>query len=265
MTIELLDNNTGIAASFFQQKYQIPAQAVIHGRFPGKVFVDHEENPEIALAWAVSRWSYIAGENPSSKHFPFMKEVLEEIVSPMLKITGEKYFEIYCDNNSVWDDFFHEFHGNSPVRKHLECTYTLNEAKFQEYRASLEMPDDIEIQEIKLPIIPENFRDIVLEEKQLTTGFTLVKDGQTLSQCINNGFIHHGHYFIDLDTFCTQERNKGYGTLAACQLISHQLDQGLSPLWETTNSNIPSQAVAKKLGFEPAEEYAVYTICGFST
>ncbi|OPX46007.1 GNAT acetyltransferase [Ruminiclostridium hungatei] len=88
----------------------------------------------------------------------------------------------------------------------------------------------------------------------------LRKNGEIVSQCVNNGFIHENQYFIDLYTFNNCERNKGYGTLISYYLIIDQLKKGYLPIWETTVDNMPSQKVADKLGFEKVEEYPVYSI-----
>jgi len=91
----------------------------------------------------------------------------------------------------------------------------------------------------------------------------LRKNGEVISQCVNNGFIHENRYFIDLDTFDKYERNKGHGTLISYYLIINQFKKGFLPIWETTVDNIPSQKVADKLGFEKVEEYPVYSIRSF--
>lgn len=57
--IELKKSDYEIVKKFFaDKKYRVPAIAVLNGDFPGKVFVDNIDNPEIAMVWALSRWSY---------------------------------------------------------------------------------------------------------------------------------------------------------------------------------------------------------------
>lgn len=50
-------------------------------------------------------------------------------------------------------------------------------------------------------------------------GVEIKKDKQVITLCKNNGFIFRNDYFIDVDTFVTEERGKGYATVAAVHLI----------------------------------------------
>ena len=65
---------------------------------------------------------------------------------------------------------------------------------------------------------------------------------------------------IDIETFQEKERCKGYATAVGKALIDYCLEKRYIPLWETTLDNIPSQKVAKKLGFVENESYPVYAI-----
>lgn len=76
--------------------------------------------------------------------------------------------------------------------------------------------------------------------------------------CRDNGLRVDREYFVDVDTFDPSERQKGYATLAAETLIRHTLENGYSPLWETTEANLASRGLADKLGFDPHEMYPVY-------
>lgn len=96
--IELKKRDYEIVKKFFaDKKYRVPAMAMLNGDFPGKVFVDNIDNPEIVVVWALSRWSYISCREISNKHEEFIKEIIINKVSPILNKVGENNFEIHVD------------------------------------------------------------------------------------------------------------------------------------------------------------------------
>lgn len=266
MNVELKqDEFISIETFFNENRYQIPALAVINRSFPGRVFVDNKDKPEIALVWAISRWSYISCKKLLPKHKDFISSVFNNKIIPIMKVTCEKRFEVYADNNIEWDDMLNKSLCEYQIRKHYENTFVLNKEKFKAFTSSLEVPKDIKICERAYPIVPEEYRRYIAydEFEKKVFGMIIKKNDNIISQCVNNGFIYENNYFIDLDTFENEERNKGYGTIISYNLISNQLKKGLVPLWETTINNLPSQRVANKLGFEKIDEYPVYSIMGF--
>lgn len=250
---------------FSENKYQIPALAVLNGNFPGRVFVDNRDKPEIVIVWAISRWSYIACKILLPEHRDFISDVFNKEIIPIIKEVGEERFEFYADNNIKWDTVLNESLQEYQICKHYENTFVLNKERFETFASTLEVYKDIEVCEKAYPIISKEYQKYVTcdEVEKKVFVMAIEKNGKILSQCLNNGFVHGDNYFIDLDTFDNQERNKGYGTLISCSLISNQLKKGLLPLWETTVDNLPSQRVANKLGFEIVDEYPVYSIAGF--
>lgn len=266
MTVELKQEEFAIAEGFFNRnKFQIPALAVISSSFPGKVFVDNKENPEAALVWALSRLSYFSCKESLPKHIGFIIEVLNTMIFPILGETGESDFEVYCDKNTLRGNVLNEALKDFKVNSHYENTFILNREQFEKTDIHQELTSGMEICECFLPIVPEVYQKYYPYDKfeRKAFGMALRKNGELISQCVHNGFVHGSRYFIDLDTFSNSDRNKGSGTLISYHLIVNQLKRGLLPLWETTVDNVPSQKVAYKLGFEKLEEYTVYTISKF--
>jgi RimJ/RimL family protein N-acetyltransferase len=63
---------------------------------------------------------------------------------------------------------------------------------------------------------------------------------------------------VSIDTI-PRARGRGHARRAAAFLIAHQRDRGRRPVWGAVESNLPSQAVAKSLGFLPADALRVVT------
>lgn len=256
--MELSKDEHKIVKNYFNFDFQTPALAVINGYFPGKVYVDNKENPKGIIVWAISRWAYAYFEPENiEKNRAFFKELMEQEILSIIDGLNEEYFEIYSLNDDYDRILKEEMQGFYLYDKHHENTFALNEEKFRDFNFKY---DKKEVVEGKFPIIPKTYEEYfkINEMNKEVDGVILLDKGKMVSQCINNGFENDDKYFIDVDTFDERERNKGYATIVAYELIKNQLDKGKKPFWETREDNIPSICLAEKLGFEKIEKYPVY-------
>ncbi|MBU5592782.1 GNAT family N-acetyltransferase [Clostridium sp. MSJ-4] len=258
MYTELNKDEFIIVRDYFKEKYQIPAVSVINNNFPGKIFVDNKEEPKAILVWAISRWAYVYFQKENSKSRDFFNSLLQKEITPLMKDLNEEYFEVYSGNEEAWDAILNtDFEGFNIFNKHFENTFILNYEMFSKVKLN---GNETKIFERKFPIVPEiysKYFNISTMNKEVD-GMVLEENERIVSQCVNNGFISDNYYFLDLDTFEKSERNKGYGSIVAYELINNLNKKGFMPLWETTEDNLPSQRVAKKLGFEKVDRYPVY-------
>lgn len=262
--LELHFNKFTLVESFFyNKKNYIPALSVIHGNYPGRVFLDNEQDPNIAIVWAIGRWMYLEGNLSSVKNKLELSSFLQNIVIPDCNERNANWFEIYTSDDEQWDQLFLEETAYLRVDKHYESVYTLNLITFNQVKKTIAtVVDDMEIKMMNFDILPESFHHFsyISEEfkSKQSPGVEIKKDNRIVTICKNNGFIFGNDYFIDVDTFEKEERGKGYATMAAIQLIDRLLESEMYPLWETTHDNIPSHNLALKLGFEVHENYPVY-------
>lgn len=249
---------------FFNSKRCIPALSVIHGNYPGRVFVDNNEEPTVAIVWAIGRWMYLEGKPSSHTHSQVVNSFLQETVVPDCKMRDENWFEIYTSDEGRWDNFFLDETNQWRIQKHYESVYTLNLTTFQQLKRKMRAEaEKLDLHFLEYDILPETYHQLpyLIDEFKIKKcfGVAIKNHNQTVTICKNNGFTFGNEYFIDVDTFLTEERGKGYATAAAIHLIDYLLDQKCYPLWETTHQNIPSHKLATKLGFEVQENYPVYS------
>ncbi|MDK8179627.1 GNAT family N-acetyltransferase [Paenibacillus sp. UMB4589-SE434] len=263
--LELQANQFKVVESFFMNKKScIPALSVIYGNYPGRVFVDDEQTPQIAIVWATGRWMYLEGSLSTKHNKVDVSRFLQHIVIPDCKQRNENWFEIYTSDDKAWNYFFEKEIAFLKVNKHYESVYALNLNKFAPVKRQVKVVEEpIKIDLVHFDILPQSFyafpyvRDEFKAKKCI--GVEVKKDNQLITVCKNNGFIVGNEYFIDVDTFAKEERGKGYATVAAIRLMDHLLEQQMYPLWETTHENIPSHKLAVRLGFEKVENYPVYS------
>lgn len=263
--IELLTRDYKRAEKFFSHKKQhIPALSVIHGVYPGRVFVNRFNKPTMAVVWAVGRWMYLEGGAADEKDAEGLNRFIQETVIPACKQRQESWFEIYASDAGHWDELLLKPATGYIASKHDESVYTLKQNFFDQLkdRQPAVLPEGIEVRMREYPVLAESARGLSYVQDEFYTktclGAEVRRGNEVVSVCRNNGFMHDGQFFVDIDTFSEEHRGKGYATLAAIRLIDAMLDQGLTPLWETTHQNTASHNLALKLGFEVKESYPVY-------
>ncbi|TCZ79346.1 GNAT family N-acetyltransferase [Paenibacillus albiflavus] len=262
--IELSFDSFNIAESFFaNKKSYIPALSVIYGNYPGRVFVDNDQVPSIAIVWAIGRWMYLEGSLSSQDIELDVSNFLQNVVIPDCRERSTNWFEIYTSDDEQWENLFLTKTHFLEVDKHYESVYTLNLHIFNQVKETkFSVENEIEINNVDFDILPESFHDFSYIRDEFKTkkssGIEIKKDNQLITICKSNGFIFKNEYFIDVDTFVKEERGKGYATIAAIKLIDSLLANKMYPLWETTHDNIPSNKLALRLGFEVKESYPVY-------
>ena len=253
---------------FLHKERCIPALSVIHSHYPGRVFVDRVDHPNLALVWATGRWMYLEGEVSLTPHQRTVQNFIHDIVIPDCRQREAHWFEIYTADQAQFDELFAEDGASYRVAKHYESVYTLDVEAFRTAQEQKELilekmsRDGVEVKLAEVPILPASFHGFAYVSPEhktaVSTALQLVQEDRILTVCRNNGFICQNHYFIDVDTYETEHRGKGFATLAAMELIDYMLGQGMYPLWETTHQNTASHRLATKLGFKAIDHYPVY-------
>ncbi|MEK3877586.1 GNAT family N-acetyltransferase [Paenibacillus sp. FSL M7-0420] len=264
--IELTPDVYPAVYDFYKVKlHRLPALSVLLEHYPGRVFADHLEAPTLAVVWATGRWMYAAGDISTEINRLKMMGFLQTVVVPDCRQRQEKGFEIYAEDSDSWTELLTlEIDGLS-VDRHMESVYEFNIERFIQLTnrcAAIPLEGDLSVAYEDIPVLtqPEHNRSARQDRfiGLTATGAVVKVRDEVVSICKNNGFSVNNRYFIDVDTHAESERGKGYATLAAASLISHYLDQGMLPLWETTHENTASHKLALRLGFEPVESYPVF-------
>lgn len=100
------------------------------------------------------------------------------------------------------------------------------------------------------PLPPElrAFLERELEQSPIAARFV---GGRPVSFCYTYP-ITETLWDLAIDTL-EEHRRRGYATECATYLIHHMLERGQQPVWGALDSNVPSLAMAAKLGFRPVD------------
>jgi GNAT superfamily N-acetyltransferase len=258
------DDFTRISHLFQGHRQYLPVFAIIHGNFPGRIFVDDKEAPRAALVWALSRWAYVDGDPHDDAFKQALPELVQNVIIPASLRMNMRWFELYTVDSPPWRAALEaSLKAYAPVQ-HYETVFTFDEQRYQRLRKPLTLPAGLSIARVEFPILPPPACDAPFIDPGFKTrsafGFQLTRDGHVISVCRSNGFVSGNEFMIDVVTVEKSERGKGYATAVGTALLDYCLEHQFVPLWETTLDNIPSRKVAHKLGFVEDESYPVYAI-----
>jgi len=249
---------------FGSHKQYLPAVTVLEGNFPGIVFADDLEEPTSAVVWALGRWAYLESQSKSDELGLSLRHLIPHVIIPDSIKMGFNWFELYARNEPALIANLARWLQEYNCSSHFESVYTWDESAYRQFRSGYSVPDHVTLEKADIPILPDaisespfvsdNFRH------RTAVGFRAKVNGQAVAQCRSNGFAAGAEFMIDVETFDKNLRGKGHATAASVGLLDYCLEEGLTPLWETTEDNIASRRLAGKLGFVENESYPVFAI-----
>jgi RimJ/RimL family protein N-acetyltransferase len=247
----------------FQGRPQyLPVLSVIHGHYPGRVFVDDQARPRTALVWTLGRWAYIEGEALNDSFTKSLGYFMRKVIIPDSRQLKMNWFELYVPNSADWMQTIEEHLCGLDISKHFESLFLWNELLYRRFRSDYVFPREVSTGKAEIPILPEHARTapwVAHDHKMKTAiGFQASVDGSPVAQCRSNGFAAGPEFMIDVVTFDANQRGKGYATAATVALLDYCWDNRMTPMWETTEDNLVSRWLAEKLGFSEHESYPVY-------
>jgi RimJ/RimL family protein N-acetyltransferase len=251
------------AVSLFEgAKRHVPAMAILHHAFPGRVFVDDPGEPRAALAWALTRWAYIAGDAASAL-VELLPDLVDRIVIPDSRRLGQDWFELYCQDDPVWIARLAAALTTYRPEQHFELLLVLDPERWRASSDPTRAPG-VHVQRVDVPILPPRALDSPLIDeafrRRTAVGFACLVGESQVAVCRSNGFAAGREFMVDVETPEPEHRGKGYASIASHALVDYSLRQGYSPLWETVEDNEPSLRLARRLGYVERERYPVYAI-----
>ncbi|HVE78271.1 MAG TPA: GNAT family N-acetyltransferase [Gemmatimonadaceae bacterium] len=107
----------------------------------------------------------------------------------------------------------------------------------------------------RLPLPEELRRELEIGAEDSPIAATFV-DRQPVSFCYA-GAVTESLWDVSIDTLA-EHRRRGYAGLCAAYMIRHMEARGRRPVWGAVEENPASWRLARKLGFEPVDELALF-------
>lgn len=247
-----MTGRTGKAAPLFEGWQETILWSALQNVM-GRIYTDSLENPTSAAVW-LGDFMFLAGR-------PDRELALYE--------AHRRDFRIMVPRDEAWAALLEESYGEKAKRV---IRYALKKEPEIFDRAGLRAAVDALPKGYVLRMMDEELfrrcgdiswcRDWVAQYedyalyRQYGLGAVILKDGEPVSGASSySGY--RGGIEIEIDTR-EDFRRKGLAYICGAKLILECLDRGWYPSWDA--QNLPSVALAQKLGYRPDYEYTAYEI-----
>ncbi|WP_058308183.1 GNAT family N-acetyltransferase [Gracilibacillus massiliensis] len=245
-------------------------KAVIEGNNPGRIFVDHLEYPDAALLWLGNNDGFFLMGNEQNKVFlEQIDRFIEEVIIPDAKKQGLADIEI-MGHHPKWDPVIEKLFKHRKLASgnqfvfHFLPTNDLREEPILEQIYQIRKIDKAlynnENNEIEnIDCLRSNIKEFWSTsdnyfEKGL--GYCIIHNRQIVSFCFAS-FVAGNLQCINIETL-KEHQGKKLAQKVAHHFVKECQEKGMIPYWDCMEVNLPSAAVAERVGFTKIFEYKVY-------
>jgi len=253
---------------FQGQHLELLIHAVIAGNTPGQVWVDDADQPRAAFLWDQAHCLYVTGISDNDAFNQAISGVIAEQIAPQVDL-----FKLYY-TPEAWEQQIETLLPNVPVRKLDRVLLTLRQPTIDGWRERI--PAGFRVSPSDAALLAQTHLthlDAVIEEiesgwKSLDEfcrkgfGFCMLEGESVVCWCSaeyfsGSEYVSEGRCGIGIETV-EGYSGRGLATLTASAFLNYCLERGIAPHWDSWTTNLPSLAVARKVGFQPAEAYTVF-------
>lgn len=234
--------------------------AIINGTNKGCIYVDDSNKPQTALVYGVGLGYCFVGQPDNHNFLNSLNDYINnELKNDSFELCGGTWF-LATVFSEEWEQSLDIVFATRKHGKYYNYYYEFNKDKFlQNKEHAKNFPEGFTIEKINEGVFlkdKENMLEEVLEfwdsrdifcEKGI--GYVIIKDESIVSACFSC-LVNKNQHEIVVETFIDDEQNKGLGTIVAQAYIDECLEKNVIPFWSTDNTNIASQKLANKLGFD---------------
>jgi RimJ/RimL family protein N-acetyltransferase len=217
--------------------------------------------------WDHSYSYYIAGAADDAKVNEALASLVTEQLFPEARAKQLGVFKVYASSGD-WEQTVEMLFPNSSLVRRGRVFYTFSQLKVRDWRERV--PDEFSVRRIdreRLEAAALKNAAAVTEEIELMWnsveaflrrgfGFWMVAGDEIVCWCTAE-YASAGKCGIGIETVAAHQ-GRGFATLTAAAFAEHCVAEGIIPHWEAWRANVPSVAVAERVGFERTAEFVAY-------
>jgi hypothetical protein len=269
MIYELDRNQFHRCRDLVNRGVNIEEKSIVAGTNPGRIFVDNIEEPRSGMIWQgnLDGFTFIG----DSKNDTFNQEIklyIDNVITIQAKEQGIDWFEC-IGNHPSWYITFQEIFSDRELKSWDQNVYTLSPHTFRAL-GKQEIDDSIRICKITKEMVrSDEVGNLEFVKSKITEfweseekffekgiGFCVLDRNSIVSVCIS-GYRYKDIHGIDVETVQSHQGNK-LAQRVTYSFVDYCLSHGFTPYWDCMEVNLPSNAVAKKLGFSKEFGYKGY-------
>ena len=241
---------------FGAEHLSLVIDAIIAGNTPARVWADDLVTPRAALAWDGAHCLYLAG---AADHSDACRKLFEREIAP----TGRGMFKLYGTEAATSAVL-----AGQALRRRERVLYRGDRLAVSGWPQRV--PAGFEVSAIgnQIPGLSAlaNFAEVAAEIGScwpamadfLRAGFGFcAHDADTIVCWCTAEYVSDGRCGIGIETVAAC-RGRGFATLTASAFAECCAERNVVPHWDAWSDNLPSVAVAEKLGFRKIESYPVF-------
>lgn len=241
-----------------QQK--VLPQAICEGFNPGRVFVDQQDDPKVALLWSPVGYYFLAGDPARARDLTEIQRVLTDIFVPASQATGETGF-ILISSHPGWKKYLPKLLPEREIIEIYRRPFVFDPVAFAaQVHWRERVPGGFHLQQVDAELaerigVQASWASV---DDFLANGLGFVLlNGDEIACACHSVFATRELLEIDVHTDEKYQR-QGFAVLTASAFIEACLARGQRPNWECFWENEASTALAGKLAFSAESDYPVW-------
>ena len=244
---------------------ELVADAVVAGNARARIWVDDSRRPRRAFLWDRAHCYYLAGDPENDRFNSNVEELMAQEVVPEAMKRGLLIYKVHYTQDGGLDKVQRIFRDES-LAEIPRSFYVFEAPRNADWRGKT--PSGYRLQRINEALLRSaNLRgaDGLIHEIEscwyslddfLKNGFgyTLVNEDEITCRCTAE-YVSPGNCGIGVQT-AEEYRRRGFATLTASAFVDYCVSHGMIPHWDSWTANLPSIAVARKVGFRRLLDYS---------
>jgi RimJ/RimL family protein N-acetyltransferase len=241
---------------FDSEHLVLVVDAVIAGNSPASVWADNVVAPQTALIWDGHHCVYLAG---ALVQVAAWSALLRREIMPR----GRGMLKAYVTAEAAATVF-----GGYALQRRERVLYRGGQLAISDWPSRLSAEFRISAINDRFAELDRlnNFADVTAEIESgwhsvadfRRTGFGFAAhDDETIVCWCTAEYVSDGQCGVGIETV-EAYRGRGFATLTASAFVEHCVERGVIPHWDAWTSNLPSAAVAEKVGFRKSETYSIF-------
>ena len=251
-----------------QPHLNLALDAMAEGNSPALIWVDERARPSAAYVWDKAHCHFLVGDASTPAFTQAVRELVRQEVAPRMLAQGKTFLKVHY-SSAVWEDRIGAMVETAELVRRERVFYALDHFDMPDWRGSV--PSGFSVRQIDAGLLgTDRLRGIEILRNEIQAGwysvedflhtgfgYCLLRNNEIVTWCTAE-YVSDGKCGIGIET-AVEHMRRGFATITASAFVEHALGQGLTPHWDSWKMNLPSVAVAHKVGFRLISEYAVST------
>lgn len=256
-----------VHALFQGPQLSLVIDAATAGNSPNTIWVDNVAQPKTALLWDNAHCYYLVGAADNPELNQALASFVTESLVPEAATRDLGVFKVYYSSEG-WEDAIRLIFESPSLTKLERSFYTFDQVKLSNWREWLPNGGYVRSIDQRLWANPR-LKNLQAVTEEIESGW------HSLRSFLEKGFGFCLLLADEIVCWCTAEyvsekkcgigietveayRQRGLATLTACAFVEYCVSKQITPHWDAWTANLPSIAVAEKVGFRRRLDYTVY-------